>query len=169
MQLPKQDNTFFSIVEKLDSFLQAHEQVNGIFCGTDENVDLEEIDPKELPFVFYGFGQASFDEGTAAIDIELIVAEIVLELPDPTNRKFEVMTAQYQTLSILRDCISLLKNHDAFDSGNKGFMPRTDLTLPVNATPFTAKYKEHLVGWMATVTLTMDNENNLCLVPLSVD
>ena len=167
MQLPTRDNTFFSLIEALETFLTNHEQVNGQFFGTDEDIDLEVIDPTELPFVFVGFGNAQFDEGTASIDLELVVADMVVELPVEANRKFQTMTTQFQTLQILRDCVALLKNHDGVDTPVKRFIRRADLSLPVTANPFTAKYKEHMVGWLTTVTITMDNDNDLCLVPTS--
>ena len=40
------------------------------------------------------------------------------------------------------------------------------LNLPINAEPFTARFDNLLTGWSATLSMQVNNANNLCLSPI---
>lgn len=162
--------TTWSIFEKFRSFLDNHDQVQGIFSGTEDMVDLEQLSPNEFPLVFYGMGQATLDQGSAALQVEIFVADQYLDDREttPADSSYDdMLTAQGQTLLIARDIVAYFKNHEAYETGDRSFIARHDLDLPVILTPFTTKTKDHLQGWAMTVTINFDNDNDLCLVPLT--
>ena len=40
------------------------------------------------------------------------------------------------------------------------------LELPISAEPFTARFDNLLTGWSATISMEVNNPNNLCIVPV---
>jgi len=40
------------------------------------------------------------------------------------------------------------------------------LNLPISCEPFTAKFDNLLTGWSATLSMQVNNKNNLCVVPI---
>ena len=40
------------------------------------------------------------------------------------------------------------------------------LELPINAEPFTARFDNELTGWSASINVQVNNQNNLCIVPV---
>lgn len=156
-----------TIIQELYVFANGHDQLNHVFTGTDTEVDLDTLEPTQCPFVFFGIGQATFDEGSTSVDIEIVVADVYLPqerdgVEDNTGN-FEVVSTQVQTLTLLRDVLKYLKHNRAEEYGT-GYL-QADMALPVVCEPFTAKYKEHLTGWSATVTVEFDATNDLCIVP----
>ena len=41
------------------------------------------------------------------------------------------------------------------------------LNLPINAEPFTARFDNLLTGWSSTISMQVNNKNNLCIVPIA--
>ena len=155
-----------SVITALRSFCQAHDQFNKVYTGTETEVDLDMISPMDCPFVFFGLGQATFDSGVTSVDIEIVVADVYLTMdrdnPGDDNN-MEVVGIQSNTLTLLKDVLSYLKHNQAT---NFTYDPiQANMTLPVVCTPFATKYKEHLTGWSATVTMELDSTNDLCIVP----
>jgi len=155
-----------SIITALRSFCTSHDQVNKVYTGTETEVDLNLITPLECPFVFFGLGQATFDSGVTSVDIEIVVADVYLpmERDNPgDDNNLEVVTIQSNTLTLLKDVLAYLKHNQATDFTLDPI--QANMTLPVVCTPFATKYKEHLTGWSATVTMEVDSTNDLCIVP----
>ena len=155
------------IIKMLRAFCMAHDQIHTVYTGTESEVDLNTITPKDCPFVFFGLGQATFDSGLTQVDIEMVVADVYI----PNNRdnpgddnNFEVVTIQSGTLQLLKDVLSYIKHQHAEGYTNSDTF-QGDMTLPVVCTPFATKYKEHLTGWSATVTVEFNSAHDLCIVP----
>ena len=43
------------------------------------------------------------------------------------------------------------------------------LELPINSEPFTARFDNLLTGWSATLSMQVNNKNNLCIVPITAN
>jgi len=41
------------------------------------------------------------------------------------------------------------------------------LELPISCEPFTARFDNLLTGWSASISMQVNNKNNLCIVPIS--
>lgn len=162
--------TLITFVKEFRSFIQAHEQIETLFLGFDDEIDLEALDPQQLPFVFLGLGDATFDQGSTSVSFEIVIADIYLSQSQegPIDAKgYEAMTAQQNLLYLMNDIFSWMKNGIYTTSGATAFNLQNTLELPLTLQPFNAKYKDHLIGWMGTFSLEINDQHDLCLAPVS--
>ena len=76
-------------------------------------------------------------------------------------------------LQITQDIIAEFRQNLALqtsggDSGKKlSYVPdEAVLELPINTEPFTARFANVLTGWSATMSIQVNNANNLCDAPI---
>ena len=109
----------------------------------------------------------SIDKGVLTYSFTLFVLDILKE--DLTNRNF-VWT---NTLEITQDIIAEFRQNLALqtsggDSGKKlSYVPNEAiLDLPISTEPFTARFANILTGWSASMSIQVNNTNNLCVAPI---
>ena len=69
-----------------------------------------------------------------------------------------------ETLQILQDVLNEFKHSLVTASWVDG---EVVLNLPVTADPFTARFNNLLTGWSATLSVQVNNTNNLCIAPIT--
>lgn len=152
---PSQDTNLYQLVAALESFATSHPQITSFAAGPLDELDINKLGAQSYPLFFVTPGDTLIDEGTARMTLDLVVADL-----QPADLQHRVATMN-DTLYLLRDVVTFLKQHDYDDS----FRPRAVLQLPVICTPFMARFDAALTGWTATVEIELDNANDLCLLP----
>jgi hypothetical protein len=82
----------------------------------------------------------------------------------PNNQRTGRVDTYSETLQILQDVINEFKQSLYSTSWVDG---EVLLEVPITAEPFTARFDNELTGWTATISLQVNNTNNLCIVPIT--
>ena len=87
------------------------------------------------------------------------------ELGDaPNKERLGRIDTLSENLNILQDVISEFHRSLYSTSWVDG---EVVLELPISAEPFTARFDNLLTGWAATISMEVNNPNNLCIVPVT--
>ena len=149
------ESNLFTIVKALEAFATRHKQINAFQFGPMDEADISKLSADKHPLLHVTCMGVSLDEGSAALDFDILVG--TMQPPDLDSR----VNVLSNMLYIFKDVIAFLKHHDYEDD----FVSRATIALPVDADSYVVKLDNMLVGWQGQVTLTFDNLNNLCLVP----
>jgi hypothetical protein len=71
-----------------------------------------------------------------------------------------------ETLNILQDVVAEFKHSLTTQSWVDG---EVVLQLPITAEPFTARFNNLLTGWSASISVDVNNKNNLCIAPIEAN
>ena len=82
----------------------------------------------------------------------------------PNKERLGRIDTYSENLSILQDVINEFKQNLYSTSWVDD---EVLLTLPITAEPFTARFNNLLTGWSASISLEVNNPNNLCIVPIT--
>ena len=82
----------------------------------------------------------------------------------PNKERLGRLDTFSENLSILQDVINEFKQNLYSTSWVDN---EVLLTVPINAEPFTARFNNLLTGWSASISLEVNNTNNLCIVPIT--
>ena len=86
------------------------------------------------------------------------------ELGDaPNKERLGRIDTLSENLSILQDVINEF-HHSLYSTS--WVDDEVVLELPITAEPFTARFNNLLTGWSATISMEVNNPNNLCIVPV---
>ena len=87
------------------------------------------------------------------------------ELGDaPNKERLGRIDTLSENLSILQDVINEF-HHSLYSTS--WVDDEVVLELPITAEPFTARFNNLLTGWSATISMEVNNPNNLCIVPVA--
>ena len=63
------------------------------------------------------------------------------------------------------ETISASEPNHAYDDSK--FIPRCTMELPVAVLPFNVRFENMLIGWSADLNFSVDNTNDVCLIPMT--
>ena len=81
----------------------------------------------------------------------------------PNKERTGRINAYSENLEILQDVVAEFKHALYSTSWVDG---EVVLQLPITAEPFTARFNNLLTGWSASISLDVNNKNNLCIAPV---
>jgi hypothetical protein len=82
----------------------------------------------------------------------------------PNKERLGRLDTFSENLSILQDVINEFKQNLNVKSWVDD---QVVLQTPINAEPFTARFNNLLTGWSASISIDVNNANNLCIVPVT--
>tara|TARA_R100001086_G_scaffold238846_1_gene163847 strand:- start:6860 stop:7153 length:294 start_codon:yes stop_codon:yes gene_type:complete len=86
-------------------------------------------------------------------------------LGDAPNNERTARTDTYsETLQIMQDVINEFK-HAMYSTS--WVDNEVVLETPITVEPFTARFENELTGWVADISIEVNNTNNLCIVPIT--
>ena len=148
--------SYKDITDDIGILVKDHMQLRKFITGPISEADIEKLGNDNYPFAYAECTNVSIDAGSMTFDIDLVVADIVLD--DLSDRR----DTYDNTLLMLKDlCIAILQSQYP-NSLTAKINNRIDLQLPLECTPFTARFDNDLTGWQTSLSITTDNENNLC-------
>ena len=82
----------------------------------------------------------------------------------PNNERLGRVDTLSENLQIMQDVIN--EFHQNLHPDLSWVDSEVVLNLPINAEPFTARFDNLLTGWSATISMQVNNKNNLCISPI---
>ena len=159
--------TFKNVIDDLSNIATNHYVINSFHSGFLDEVDINKLDQGDFPILYCEPGTATIDRGVLTYSFTIFVLDMLKE--DLANRNI-VWTNTLQTtqdiIAEFRQNLSLQTSGG--DSGKKfSYIPdEAVLDLPINTEPFTARFANILTGWSTSMSIQVNNANNLCNAPI---
>ena len=159
--------TFKNVIDDFSDIATNHYLINSFHSGFLDEVDINKLDKSDFPILYCEPGTATIDMGVLTYSFTIFVLDVLKE--DLSNRNV-VWT---NNLQITQDIIAEFRQNLALqtsggDSGKKlSYVPNEAiLDLPISTEPFTARFANILTGWSASMSIQVNNTNNLCVAPI---
>ena len=160
--------TFSNIIKTFNNVADNHYVINSFHSGFLDEVDINKMDLQDFPILYCEPGSATIEQGVLTYSVTVFVLDVLKE--DLSNRN-DVWT---NTLEITQDIIADFKQNlsiqtSGSDSGKKISYADNEVVIemPINSDPFTARFANILSGWSSTISLQVNNTNNLCNAPIN--
>jgi len=159
--------TLKNIIDDFSNIATNHYLINSFHSGFLDEVDINKLDQADFPILYCEPGTATIDMGVLTYSFTIFVLDVLKE--DLTNRN-AVWTNTLQTtqdvVAEFRQNLSLQTSGG--DNGKKfSYVPdEAVLELPLSTEPFTARFANILTGWSTSMSIQVNNANNLCNAPI---
>ena len=159
--------TLKNIIDDFSNIATNHYLINSFHSGFLDEVDINKLDQADFPILYCEPGTATIDMGVLTYSFTIFVLDVLKE--DLSNRNI-VWTSTLQTT---QDVVAEFRQNLALqtsggDSGKKfSYVPdEAVLELPLSTEPFTARFANILTGWSTSMSIQVNNANNLCNAPI---
>ena len=159
--------TLKNIIDDFSDIATNHYLINSFHSGFLDEVDINKLDQADFPILYCEPGTATIDMGVLTYSFTIFVLDMLKE--DLTNRN-AVWTSTLQTT---QDVVAEFRQNLALqtsggDSGKKfSYVPdEAVLELPITTEPFTARFANILTGFSTSMSIQVNNANNLCNAPI---
>ena len=159
--------TLKNIIDDFGNIATNHYLINSFHSGFLDEVDINKLDQSDFPILYCEPGTATIDMGVLTYSFTIFVLDMLKE--DLTNRN-AVWTSTLQTT---QDVVAEFRQNLALqtsggDSGKKfSYVPdEAVLELPISTEPFTARFANILTGWSTSMSIEVNNANDLCNAPI---
>ena len=158
--------TFRNVVGFFETIAEKHLQINSFHSGFMDEVDINKLGATDYVILYAEPGNASIDTGVLTYTFTIYVLDMINdEVGDaPNKERLGRLDTFSENLSILQDVINEFKQNLNVKSWVDD---QVVLQTPINAEPFTARFNNLLTGWSASISLEVNNPNNLCIVPIT--
>ena len=157
--------SFRNVVGFLETIADKHYEIKSFHSGFMDEVDINKLGATDYIILYAEPGQAVIDKGVLTYSFTIYVLDMINEeLGDAPNKERLGRTDTLsENLSILQDVINEF-HHSLYSTS--WVDDEVVLELPITAEPFTARFNNLLTGWSATISMEVNNPNNLCIVPV---
>ena len=158
--------TFRNVVGFFETIAEKHLQINSFHSGFMDEVDINKLGATDYVILYAEPGNATINTGVLTYTFTIYVLDMINdEVGDaPNKERLGRLDTFSENLSILQDVINEFKQNLYSTSWVDN---EVLLTVPINAEPFTARFNNLLTGWSASISLEVNNANNLCIVPIT--
>tara|TARA_R100000781_G_scaffold108464_1_gene73013 strand:+ start:1259 stop:1750 length:492 start_codon:yes stop_codon:yes gene_type:complete len=158
--------TFRNVVGFFETIAEKHLQINSFHSGFMDEVDINKLGATDYVILYAEPGNATINTGVLTYTFTIYVLDMINdEVGDaPNKERLGRLDTFSENLSILQDVINEFKQNLYSTSWVDN---EVLLTVPINAEPFTARFNNLLTGWSASISLEVNNTNNLCIVPIT--
>ena len=158
--------TFRNAVGFLETIADKHYMINSFHSGFMDEVDINKLGATDYVILYAEPGTATVDKGVMTYTFTIYVLDMINdEVGDaPNNERLGRLDTLSENLQILQDVIN--EFHQNLYS-TSWVDDEVVLELPISCEPFTARFDNLLTGWSATISMQVNNPNNLCIVPVS--
>ena len=158
--------TFRNAVGFLETIADKHYMINSFHSGFMDEVDINKLGATDYVILYAEPGTATVDKGVMTYTFTIYVLDMINdEVGDaPNNERLGRLDTLSENLQILQDVIN--EFHRSLYS-TSWVDDEVVLDLPISCEPFTARFDNLLTGWSASISMQVDNKNNLCIVPIT--
>ena len=158
--------TFRNAVGFLETIADKHYMINSFHSGFLDEVDINKLGATDYVILYAEPGTATEDKGVMTYTFTIYVLDMINdEVGDaPNNERLGRLDTLSENLQILQDVIN--EFHQNLYS-TSWVDDEVVLDLPISCEPFTARFDNLLSGWSASISMQVNNKNNLCIVPIS--
>ena len=160
--------SFRNVVGFLETIADKHYEIKSFHSGFMDEVDINKLGATDYIILYAEPGQAIVDKGVLTYNFTLYVLDMINEdLGDaPNKERLGRIDTLSENLSILQDVINEF-HHSLYSTS--WVDNEVVLDLPITAEPFTARFNNLLTGWSATLSMQVNNPNNLCISPIEAN
>ena len=157
--------SFRNVLGYLETIAEKHYEINSFHSGFLDEVDINKLGATDYVILYAEPGTATIDKGVMTYSFTIYVLDMINEeVGDaPNKERLGRIDTLSENLNILQDVISEFHRSLYSTSWVDG---EVVLELPISAEPFTARFDNLLTGWSATISMEVNNPNNLCIVPV---
>ena len=157
--------SFRNVLGYLETIAEKHFEINSFHSGFLDEVDINKLGATDYVILYAEPGTATIDKGVMTYSFTIYVLDMINEeIGDaPNKERLGRIDTLSENLNILQDVISEFHRSLYSTSWVDG---EVVLELPISAEPFTARFDNLLTGWSATISMEVNNPNNLCIVPV---
>lgn len=157
--------TFRNVVGYLETIAEKHYMINSFHSGFLDEVDINKLGATDYVILYAEPGTAVIDKGVLTYNFTIYVLDMINdEVGDaPNKERLGRLDTLSENLQIMQDVINEFQHSLYSTSWVDG---EVLLSLPINAEPFTARFDNLLTGWSSTISMQVNNKNNLCIVPI---
>ena len=158
--------TFRNAVGFLETIADKHYMINSFHSGFMDEVDINKLGATDYVILYAEPGTATVAKGVMTYNFTIYVLDMINdEVGDaPNNERLGRLDTLSENLQILQDVIN--EFHKSLYS-TSWVDDEVVLELPISCEPFTARFDNLLSGWSASISMQVNNKNNLCIVPIS--
>ena len=158
--------TFRNVLGFFETIASKHLEINSFHSGFMDEVDINKLGATDYVILYAEPGNATINTGVLTYTFTIYVLDMINdEVGDaPNKERLGRIDTYSENLSILQDVINEFKQNLYSTSWVDD---EVLLTLPITAEPFTARFNNLLTGWSASISLEVNNPNNLCIVPIT--
>ena len=158
--------TFRNAVGFLETIADKHYMINSFHSGFLDEVDINKLGATDYVILYAEPGTATVDKGVMTYTFTIYVLDMINdEVGDaPNNERLGRLDTLSENLQILQDVIN--EFHQNLYS-TSWVDDEVVLELPISCEPFTSRFDNLLTGWSASISMQVNNKNNLCIVPIS--
>lgn len=158
--------TFRNALGFLETIADKHYMINSFHSGFLDEVDINKLGATDYVILYAEPGSATVDKGVMTYNFTIYVLDMINdEVGDaPNNERLGRVDTLSENLQIMQDVIN--EFHQNLYS-TSWVDDEVILNLPISCEPFTARFDNLLTGWSATLSMQVNNKNNLCIVPIA--
>ena len=158
--------TFRNAVGFLETIADKHYMINSFHSGFLDEVDINKLGATDYVILYAEPGTATVDKGVMTYTFTIYVLDMISDAVGdaPNNERLGRLDTLSENLQILQDVIN--EFHQNLYS-TSWVDDEVVLDLPISCEPFTARFDNLLSGWSASISMQVNNKNNLCIVPIS--
>ena len=160
--------SFRNVVGYLETIADKHYEIESFHSGMMDEVDINKLGATDYTILYAEPGNVVINQGVLTYNFTIFVMDMINdEVGDsPNKQRLGRVDGYSETLNILQDVIAEFKHSLTTQSWVDG---EVVLELPITAEPFTARFNNLLTGWSATISVDVNNKNNLCIVPVEAN
>jgi hypothetical protein len=157
--------TFRNVVGFLETIADKHYEIKSFHSGFMDEVDINKLGATDYIILYAEPGQAVVDKGVLTYTFTLYVLDMINEeVGDaPNKERLGRVDTLSENLQILQDVINEF-HHSLYSTS--WVDDEVVLDLPITCEPFTARFNNLLTGWSASISMQVNNPNNLCISPI---
>ena len=158
--------TFRNVVGYLETIAEKHYEINSFHSGFLDEVDINKLGATDYVILYAEPGTAVIDKGVLTYNFTIYVLDMINEAvgDSPNNERLGRVDTLSENQQIMQDVIN--EFHQNLHPELRWVDSEVVLNLPINAEPFTARFDNLLTGWSATISMQVNNKNNLCISPI---
>ena len=158
--------TFRNVVGYLETIAEKHYEINSFHSGFLDEVDINKLGATDYVILYAEPGTAVIDKGVLTYNFTIYILDMINEAvgDSPNNERLGRVDTLSENLQIMQDVIN--EFHQNLHPDLSWVDSEVVLNLPINAEPFTARFDNLLTGWSATISMQVNNKNNLCISPI---
>jgi len=158
--------TFRNVVGYLETIAEKHYMINSFHSGFMDEVDINKLGATDYVILYAEPGTAVIDKGVLTYNFTIYVLDMINdEVGDaPNKERLGRLDTLSENLQIMQDVIN--EFHQNLHPNLSWVDSEVVISLPITAEPFTARFDNLLTGWAASISMQVNNKNNLCISPI---
>tara|TARA_R100001594_G_scaffold581_3_gene2240 strand:+ start:7973 stop:8464 length:492 start_codon:yes stop_codon:yes gene_type:complete len=157
--------SFRNVVGYLETIADKHYEIESFHSGMMDEVDINKLGATDYVILYAEPGNVVINQGVLTYNFTIFVMDMINDEvgDDPNKQRVGRVDGYSETLNILQDVVAEFKHSLTTQSWVDN---EVVLQLPITAEPFTARFNNLLTGWSATISVDVNNKNNLCIAPI---